>query len=165
MIPLPSEPKTISTEGNVGVFEIEGLYPGYGVTIANSLRRVLLSSLEGAAPTQVKIKGIPHEFSTLDGVKEDAVMILLNLKQLEEGRFRANIKSIDIKSIAEKIISDLRSFAEANNIDLRLNVNSDDNFITKADPEEIKLIISLLAEAIASRFSIIWSASALYKAR
>ena len=83
MIPLPSEPKTISTEGNVGVFEIEGLYPGYGVTIANSLRRVLLSSLEGAAPTQVKIKGIPHEFSTLEGVKEDAVMILLNLKRLK----------------------------------------------------------------------------------
>jgi len=64
---------------------IENLYPGYGVTIGNSLRRVLLSSLEGAAITQVKIKGATHEFSTLPGVLEDVVSILLNLKQ---ARFR-----------------------------------------------------------------------------
>ena len=82
MIPLPSQPKVIEKKDNSAVFEIEGLWPGYGVTIGNSLRRVLLSSLPGAAVTQVKIKGVQHEFSTISGVLEDVVMILLNLKQL-----------------------------------------------------------------------------------
>ena len=79
---LPSQPKIIEKKENFAIFEIEGLYPGYGVTIGNSLRRVLLSSLPGAAVTQVKIKGVQHEFSTIPGVKEDVISILLNLKQL-----------------------------------------------------------------------------------
>lgn len=82
MIPLPSNPKVVEKKDNSVIFEIDGLYPGYGVTIGNSLRRVLLSSLPGAAITQVKIKGVQHEFSTISGVLEDVVMILLNLKQL-----------------------------------------------------------------------------------
>jgi DNA-directed RNA polymerase subunit alpha len=82
MISLPSSPKIIEKKGNWALFETEGLYPGYGVTIGNSLRRVLLSSLEGAAITQVKIKGVSHEFSTIQGVMEDVINILLNLKQL-----------------------------------------------------------------------------------
>lgn len=86
MIPLPSKPKVVKKEKNKALFEIEGLYPGYGITVGNSLRRVLLSSLEGAAITQVKIKAVSHEFSTLPGVLEDVVIILLNLKKL---RFRS----------------------------------------------------------------------------
>lgn len=82
MIPLPSQPKIIEKNNNSAIFEIEGLWPGYGVTVGNSLRRVLLSSLPGAAITQVKIKGAQHEFSTISGVLEDVVTILLNLKQL-----------------------------------------------------------------------------------
>lgn len=82
MIPLPSKPKIIKKEKNKAVFEIESLYPGYGVTIGNSLRRVLLSSLEGAAVTQMKIKGVPHEFSTIPGILEDVIQVMLNLKQL-----------------------------------------------------------------------------------
>ena len=85
MIPLPLTPKIVEKKGNKATFEIEALYPGYGVTIGNSLRRVLLSSLPGAAITQVKIKGVSHEFSTIPGVMEDIISILLNLKQL---RFR-----------------------------------------------------------------------------
>ncbi|GBD33902.1 DNA-directed RNA polymerase subunit alpha [bacterium HR34] len=82
MLPLPSEPKLIKQEGNKAVFEIEGLYPGYGITLGNSLRRVLLSSLVGSSITQVKIEGVAHEFSTIPGVYEDVVNIILNLKQL-----------------------------------------------------------------------------------
>lgn len=85
MIPLPLQPKIIKKEGNLATFEIEALYPGYGVTIGNSLRRVLLSSLEGAAVTQMKIKGVSHEFSTIPGILEDVITIMLNLKQM---RFR-----------------------------------------------------------------------------
>src|SRR4030042_3612573 len=83
MIPFPNPPKIIKKEGkNKAVFEIEALYPGYGVTIGNSLRRVLLSSLPGAAATQVKIKGVQHEFSTIPGILEDVISIMMNLKQL-----------------------------------------------------------------------------------
>lgn len=79
---LPSKPKIIHEEGMSGVYEIDGLYPGYGHTLGNSLRRIILSSLPGAAVTKVKIQGVDHEFSTIDGVKEDVVSILLNLKKL-----------------------------------------------------------------------------------
>jgi len=77
--------KTISEENRKGVFEIEGLYAGYGLTIGNALRRALLSSLPGAAVTYVKIKGVSHEFTTIPGVKEDMVELTLNFKRL---RFR-----------------------------------------------------------------------------
>ena len=87
MILLPKPPKVITKKGNQATLEIEALYPGYGVTIANSLRRVLLSSLPGSAITQVKIKGIQHEYSTIPGVTEDVINIIMNLKEL---RFKMN---------------------------------------------------------------------------
>jgi DNA-directed RNA polymerase subunit alpha len=74
--------KKVSEEKNKGVFEISGLYTGYGVTLGNALRRALLSSLPGAAITQIKIKGVAHEFSTLPGMKEDIVEFTLNLKKV-----------------------------------------------------------------------------------
>ena len=70
--------KTISETSTDGVFEIEGLYAGYGLTIGTALRRALLSSLPGAAVTEIKIKNVPHEFSTLPGLKEDIVELALN---------------------------------------------------------------------------------------
>lgn len=81
-ITLPSKYKTVSSDGNTAVFEVEHLYPGYGTTLGNALRRVLLSSLKGAAVTMVKIKGVNHEFSTVPNVIEDVVEIILNLKQV-----------------------------------------------------------------------------------
>lgn len=81
-IALPSKPRTVDGEGNIGVFEIDGLYPGYGHTLGNSLRRIILSSLPGAAITQVKIAGADHEFATIDGIREDVLTILLNLKRV-----------------------------------------------------------------------------------
>jgi len=74
--------KTMEKMANSGTFVIEPLSPGYGLTLGNSLRRVLLSSLEGAAITSVKIEGVTHEFSTVPSVREDAVEIILNLKGL-----------------------------------------------------------------------------------
>lgn len=82
MISYPKKPKIVEKKGNWVLFEIEALYPGYGVTIGNSLRRVLLSSLSGAAVTQVTIKGVAHEFSTIPGVLEDVILIMQNLKQM-----------------------------------------------------------------------------------
>ncbi len=79
---LPSKPRATLEQGNKGVFEIDGLVPGYGYTLGNSLRRIILSSLPGAAVTAVKIDGVSHEFATMDGVKEDVITLLLNLKNV-----------------------------------------------------------------------------------
>lgn len=81
-VALPSKPKPIREEGSMGVYEIEGLYPGYGHTLGNSLRRIILSSLPGAALTSLKIDGVLHEFSTIEGIKEDVITLILNLKKV-----------------------------------------------------------------------------------
>ncbi len=81
-ITLPSKPRIVSEEGVQGVYEIDSLYPGYGHTLGNSLRRIILSSLPGAAITQVKIEGVPHEFATVDGMRETVMEMLLNLKRV-----------------------------------------------------------------------------------
>ena len=81
-IVLPSKPKIVSEKDNRGVYEIDGFYPGYGFTIGNSLRRVILSSLPGVAITSIKIDGVKHEFSSIKGVREDVVMVMLNIKKL-----------------------------------------------------------------------------------
>ena len=84
---MPSKPKKVFEEGNKGVYEISGLYAGYGHTLGNSLRRIILSSIPGAGITSVKIEGVPHEFSKINGIKEDVITILLNLKKV---RFKMN---------------------------------------------------------------------------
>jgi len=81
-ITLPSKPRIVSEEGVQGVYEIDSLYPGYGHTLGNSLRRIILSSLPGATITQVKIEGVPHEFATIEGSRETVMEILLNLKRV-----------------------------------------------------------------------------------
>ena len=79
---MPSKPRVVLEEGDKGVFEIDGLSPGYGHTLGNSLRRIILSSLPGASITSIKIDGVSHEFQTMDGIKEDVIVIILNLKKI-----------------------------------------------------------------------------------
>lgn len=81
-ITLPSKPRVVSEEGVQGVYEIDSLYPGYGHTLGNSLRRIILSSLSGAAVTSVKIEDVQHEFATIEGIRESVMEILLNLKRV-----------------------------------------------------------------------------------
>jgi DNA-directed RNA polymerase subunit alpha len=81
-VSLPSKPRIVSEEEQTGIYEIDGLFPGYGHTLGNSLRRIILSSLPGAAITRVRIEEVPHEFAAIEGVKEDVVTILLNLKRI-----------------------------------------------------------------------------------
>lgn len=95
---LPSKPKVISEDAVAGVYEIDGLYPGYGHTLGNSLRRIILSSLPGAAVTKVKIKGVDHEFSTIPGIKEDVITLLLSVKKL-----RIRINSDEPQTLTLKI--------------------------------------------------------------
>lgn len=97
-VTLPNAPQYEDLENNAGRFIIKGCYPGYGTTLGNSLRRALLSSLPGNAAVSVKIKGITHEFTTVKGVLEDAVQIILNLKHV---RFKLN--SVDQATIFLKV--------------------------------------------------------------
>ncbi len=81
-VTLPSKPRIVSEESMQGVYEIDSLYPGYGHTLGNSLRRIILSSLPGAAVTQVKVEGIAHEFATIEGMRETVMELLLNMKRV-----------------------------------------------------------------------------------
>jgi DNA-directed RNA polymerase subunit alpha len=104
-ISLPQKPKFTTIDENTGKFEIEGCYPGYGTTLGNALRRVLLSSLPGAAITSLKIKGVTHEFSTIPGVMEDVIQIVLNLKQVRFKLHREESVKVSLKVKGEKVIT------------------------------------------------------------
>lgn len=114
MIPLPLPAKVTQKDKNQAIFQIDGLYPGYGVTIGNSLRRVLLSSLEGVAVTEVKIKGVSHEFSTIPGVLEDVIMIILNLKNLRFKIYEGTVQKVELKVKGEQEVrgSDFKIFPQ-----------------------------------------------------
>lgn len=103
-IPLPQKVNIIKQDGNRAIFEIEGCYPGYGITFGNALRRVLLSSLPGVAVTQIKIKGVQHEFSTLPYIMEDVIEIMLNLKQIRFKMAGADQFKLTLKANGEKEI-------------------------------------------------------------
>lgn len=102
MITLPTSIKILEKTENRLLFEIEPLFPGYGITIGNALRRVLLSSIGGTAITKVKIKGAPQEFSTLPGIKEDILEITLNLKQIRLKIFGDEPQKIELKVSGKK---------------------------------------------------------------
>ena len=105
MIQLPEEVKVVTKEGNRAVFEIGPLMPGYGATVANPLRRVMLSSLEGAAISSLKIKGVDHEFGSIEGVQEDVIQIILNLKKLRFRSFSSEPVLLTLKTKGEGAVT------------------------------------------------------------
>lgn len=110
MISLPSKPEIVEENGNRAVIEIAGLYPGYGHTIGNNMRRVMLSSLKGYALTSIKIESAGHEFTTLEGVMEDIVELTLNIKQMrfllhDEGPFTINLAVTGEREVTGKDFS------------------------------------------------------------
>ena len=104
-IEKPTINKYVDEDGNYGKFVVEPLERGYGTTLGNSLRRILLSSLPGAAVTSVKIDGILHEFSTIPGVKEDVTEIILNLKRLAVRLNGENTKRVIINAVGPKEVT------------------------------------------------------------
>src|SRR3989339_650089 len=102
MISFPLAPKIIQRGKNKTVFEVEALYPGYGVTVGNSLRRVLLTSLPGVAVTEARIKGSSHEFSAMPGILEDMIMVTLNLKKLRFKIFEGESQKVSLKVKGER---------------------------------------------------------------
>jgi len=96
----PDKVILLEADDQYGKFEFRPLEPGYGITVGNALRRILLSSLEGFAITTIKLEGVDHEFSTITGVMEDVTEIILNLKQI---RFKRMVEDIDSEKIVVKL--------------------------------------------------------------
>jgi len=140
-IGLPSKPKKVFEEGNSGVYEISGLYAGYGHTLGNSLRRIILSSIPGAGITSVKIEGVPHEFSKINGIKEDVITILLNLKKV---RFKINTDEPQTAKISASGITNVT----AKDIDIpsQLEIMNKKEHIATLTSKEAKLNIEFTVE-------------------
>jgi len=106
----------VSQEKNRAVFNIEPLFPGYGVTVGNALRRVLYSSLEGNSAVWVKIDGVQHEFSTISGIKEDVITIILNLKKLRFNLKDANSGVLKLEAKSGTVTG--KSFEKNANVEI-----------------------------------------------
>ena len=121
---MPSKPRIVLEEGNKGVFEIDGLSPGYGHTLGNSLRRIILSSLMGASITFIKIDGISHEFSTMDGIKEDVIIMILNLKKARFKMLSDEIQtvSLSIKGPKEVTAADIKTGGQVEILNPELHI-------------------------------------------
>lgn len=104
-IVLASKPRIVEEKEFHGVYEIDGLYPGYGHTLGNSLRRIILSSLPGNAITRVKIAGVAHEFATIEGVEEDVITILLNLKRVRIRMHTDETQTLTLKKKGEGVVT------------------------------------------------------------
>lgn len=104
-IKLPQQIESKKIDSNHSQIIISSCYPGYGTTLGNALRRVLLSSLEGAAITAIKIKGVDHEFSTIANVKEDVIEIILNIKQLRFEIFSDEPVELALKVKGKKTVT------------------------------------------------------------
>ncbi len=141
-ITLPKLPKIKEEEKNRAVFVIEDLYPGYGVTVGNALRRALYSSIPGAAISQVKIKGASHEFSTLKGVLEDILEITLNLKQIciKLHGDEPQTASVKVKGVREVTAADIDAPSQ-------VEVINKDAHIATLTSKDASFEIELLIEA------------------
>lgn len=132
---------TQDENGSAATFAIEPLYRGFGITLGNSLRRVLLSSLEGAAITAFKVEGVSHEFSTLEGVKEDLVQVTLNLKQVRFKVFSDQPQTIELVKKGKGVVKagDIAKTAD-------VEVVNPDQHIATLDSPKASLSISLRVE-------------------
>jgi len=140
-IPLPNRAKVESLGNNKYSLVLEPLYPGYGDTVGNALRRVLLSSMPGAAVTAVKIKFADHEFSTIPNVKEDMIQIILNLKQLRVKSFSQEPVRLSVKVKGEKVVT----AADIKETD-QVQVINKDMYIATLDNKNSELDMELIIE-------------------
>lgn len=159
---LPSKLSIVSEVDTKGIYEIDGLYPGYGHTLGNSLRRIILSSLTGAAITSLKIDGVDHEFSVVDGVKEDVITILLHLKQV---RFRLNtdepqVVKLQVKGPKQITASDIEVSGQVeilnkdlyiaevtgkNNLSIEMTIEKGLGFVPKEMHQKIKNEVGVIS--------------------
>lgn len=138
---LPSKPRIVKEDATSGVYEIDGLYPGYGHTLGNSLRRIILSSIPGASITSLSIDGVKHEFSAINGIKEDVIAIILNLKKTrfklhgDDGQ-KATLHIKGAKTITAKDIS----------LPTQLEIMNKDQYICESTAKDVDIAIEITVE-------------------
>ena len=160
---LPKPPKITKKSKSRTIFEIENCYPGYGLTLGNALRRVLLSSLPGAAITSVRIEGVNHEFSTIPNILEDVIQIVLNLKQIRFKLYSEGPVSLSLKAKGEKkvIASDIKLTSDVEvinkdahiatltnqkaKLDIEIEVDSGLGYVTSEERKKRKLSTGYIA--------------------
>lgn len=138
---LPSKPRIVKEDAVSGVYEIDGLYPGYGHTLGNSLRRIILSSIPGASITALSIDGVKHEFSSIDGIKEDVIAIILNLKKT---RFKlhgddAQKATLHIKGAKTVTAKDIT-------LPTQLEVMNSDQYVCESTSKDVDIAIEITVE-------------------
>ncbi len=125
----------------MGIYEIDGLYPGYGHTLGNSLRRIILSSIQGVAITSIKIDGVPHEFSTIPGMREDVISLILNLKKVRfslQGVDRERV-SLSAKGPKTVLAGDLKTPSQ-------VEVLNQDQYLCELSDKHTELSLELTIE-------------------
>jgi DNA-directed RNA polymerase subunit alpha len=136
----PDKVILLESDSQYGKFEFRPLEPGYGITVGNALRRILLSSLEGFAITTVKIEGVDHEFSTIKGVMEDVTEVILNLKQI---RFKQQIEGVEDERVTLAVTGqDVLKASDIGNFLSGFKVLNPDLVICHMDPS-VKLQMTL----------------------
>lgn len=136
----PDKVILLEADDQYGKFEFRPLEPGYGITVGNALRRILLSSLEGFAITNIKIEGVDHEFSTITGVMEDVTEIILNLKQI---RFKRMVEDVENEKIVVKITGqDVFKAGDLNNFLSSFEVLNPQQVVCRMEPD-VKLQIEM----------------------
>jgi DNA-directed RNA polymerase subunit alpha len=138
---LPSKPRIVKEDATSGVYEIDGLYPGYGHTLGNSLRRIILSSIPGASITSLSIDGVKHEFSAINGIKEDVIAIILNLKKTRfklhgDDAQKATLHIKGAKTITAKGIS----------LPTQLEIMNTDQYICESTAKDVDIAIEITVE-------------------
>ncbi|WP_069805739.1 DNA-directed RNA polymerase subunit alpha [Thermogemmatispora onikobensis] len=140
-ITLPSRIRNTKTQGNYGCFDIEPLEAGYGVTVGNALRRVLLSSLPGAAVTSIRIEGVQHEFQDIPNVMEDVTDIVLNVKKLRLRCFSDHPVTMHLNVSGERMVTAADITAPST-----VEIVNPDLYIATLDNENARLDMEMVVE-------------------
>lgn len=138
---LPSKPKIVKEDATSGVYEIDGLYPGYGHTLGNSLRRIILSSIPGAAITSLSIDGVKHEFSAIDGVREDVIALILNLKKTRFKLHGDDAEKATLRIKGAKIVT-----AADIVVPSQLEIMNKDQYICESTAKDVDVAIEITVE-------------------
>ena len=138
---LPSKPRIVKEDASSGVYEIDGLFPGYGHTLGNSLRRIILSSIPGAAITSLSIDGVKHEFSSIDGIKEDVIAIILNLKKTRFKLHGDDAQKATLRIKGAKVVT-----AGDINVPSQLEIMNKEQYICESTAKDVDVAIEITVE-------------------
>jgi DNA-directed RNA polymerase subunit alpha len=138
---LPSKPRIVKEDATSGVYEIDGLYPGYGHTLGNSLRRIILSSIPGASITSLSIDGVKHEFSAIEGIKEDVIAIILNLKKTRFKLHGDDPQKATLHIKGNKIVT-----AKDISVPSQLDIMNKDQYICESTAKDVDIAIEITVE-------------------